>query len=183
MDEFGQIKNCLQVLHLEDNPVDAELIKESLADHSIPCHITQIHSRQLFEVALQKGNADLILSDSSLPDFDGLSAVSLAKERLPDIPFIFVSGSLSPKTKAEAFMRGATDFISKDDLPKLSRIIHWLFFLNQRKHPRRALPETGTPVTVQCQGFCCLGFLDRHGVWRDFATSSELPNVIDWSEL
>ena len=171
------------MLHLEDNPADAELIKESLREHHIPCRITQIQSRQLFEVALQKGNADLILSDSSLPDFDGLSAVSLAKERIPDVPFIFVSGSISPKTRVEAFARGATDFISKDDLPKLSRIIHWLFFLNKRKRQRPALPEVGTPVTVQCPGFCCLGYLDRNGIWRDFATSSELPNVVDWSEL
>lgn len=183
MNVIAQQNRCLRVLHLEDDPFDAELISESLREHHLDCSITQVHSRRAFEDALQMGEVDLILSDSKLPGFDTLSAVGLARERLPEIPFIFVSGTMSPKTKADALDRGAADFISKDNLEKLARVIHWLFFLNKRMHRRPALPEIGVPVMVQCGEFRCLGFLDRQGIWRDYGNSSELSNVIDWFDL
>jgi len=178
----GPANSCLQVLHLEDDPFDAELIKGSLEQHGISCSITPIHTRDAFETALQKGGIDLVLSDSKLPAFDSLSALALAKERIPNVPFIFVSGTTSPQIKAGAFKRGATDFISKDDLPKLARVILRIFFMGKPESSRGKLPETRKPVIVQCAEFRCLGFLDGEGKWRDYTTSEELSDVVDWTD-
>jgi CheY-like chemotaxis protein len=181
-DGSGPAKSCLHVLHLEDDPLDAELIKGSLDRHGISCSITSIHTRDAFEAALQKGDIDLILSDSKLPGFDSLSAVALARERLPRVPFIFVSGTASPQIKADAFNRGATDFINKDDLSKLARVIFGIFFMGKPKSAQPKLPEIRKPVLVHCADFRCLGYLDEEGKWRDYTTSAEVSGVIDWTE-
>ena len=180
---FGQPKRCLRVIHLEDDPVDAELIAHSLENHGVQCAIIRVDTKQSFEAALEKGGIDLILSDSKLPGFDTLTALTQARRRLPDVPFIFVSTSLSPKIKADAFLRGATDFISKENLPKLAHVVHWIFFLRKQTDGKLRLPETGVPIIVQCKEFRCLGYLAKDGRWRDFGTSSELPEVIDWFEI
>jgi len=183
MNESGQTKSCLRVLHLEDDPLDAELIKSALEDQKIPCAFTQVRTPQAFEIALEKGGIDLILSDSQLPNFDTMVALTLAQQKHPEIPFIFISGTDSPKTKRDAFRRGAVDFISKNNLPKLAHVIRWFFFLSKRKGRKPVLPEIGIPVMVQCKGFRCLGYFDQDGKWRDFGTSSELPDVMDWSAV
>jgi len=183
MDALGQTKNSLRVVHLEDDPYDAELIESSLKEHNLDCSITIVHSKEAFENSIQKGDVDLILSDSKLPGFDTVLALAMAKERIPNVPFIFVTGSVSPKTKADAFMKGAADFISKDNLPKLARVINWMFFSNKRKNGRPFLPETGAPVMVQCNGFRCLAYLGTDGKWRDYGTSNELSDVVEWFEL
>jgi CheY-like chemotaxis protein len=183
MDESGQIKSCLRVLHLEDNAFDAELIRTQLENHNIPCVFTQIQTRAAFEAALQQGGVDLILSDSQLPGFDTMSALTFAQQTRPELPFIFLCGTVPPGVKGEAFRRGAVDFIDKDHLPKLARVIYWLFFASERRGRKPSLPIIGEPVMVQSKGFRCLGYLDRNGEWRDFGTSGKLSEVIDWREL
>jgi CheY-like chemotaxis protein len=173
----------LQVLHLEDDALDAELIKSELDEQKIPCAVTRIDTREGFEAALKNRRPDLILSDSRLPGFDTAQALKLARQRCPDVPFIFVSGAVSPKVRADALRLGASDYIGKDDLPRLTLLVNWLFSSDQHKHRIPALPEIGTPVTVHCKEFRCLGYLDRNGTWRDFKNSSELSDVIDWSDL
>ena len=181
--EASQIERRIRVLHLEDDRNDAELIKTALEEHHIPCSITRIDSLPAFEAALQTERVDLILSDSKLPSFDTLNALAFSRERCPDIPFIFVSGTTSPRIKAEAARLGASDFINKDDLPRLARVVNWLFLSRNRGSHTRAMPEVGIPVMVQCKEFRCLGYLDREGIWRDFKTSAELPDAIDWTDL
>jgi len=183
MGESGQTKKDIRVLHLEDDPMDAELIETALAEHDIPCSMSRVCTQAAFEAAIQQGGFDLILSDSKLPGYDTVSALVLARQRCPDVPFIFVSGSVSPNVKGEAFRHGASDFISKDDLAKLARVLNWLFFTDKRKRRVPPLPEMGMPVMVQCKEFRCLGYLARDGKWRDFGTSAELPGVVDWSDL
>lgn len=183
MNEASQIERRIRVLHLEDDRMDAELIQAALEEHRIPCSITRVDSRATFEAALQTGRVDLVLSDSKLPSFDTIEALALSHERCPDVPFIFISGTTSPRLKAEAARLGASDFISKDDLPRLVRVVNWLFFSRNRESRTRAIPEMGIPVLVQCKEFRCLGYLDREGKWRDFKTSAELPDAIDWSDI
>ena len=183
MSESGPTIGHLKVLHLEDNPCDAELIQHELETQNLRCVINRVHSEQEFEAALAKGGMDLILSDSQLPGFDTISALTLARERYPEVPFIFVSGTASPNVRGEAFRKGATDFVSKDDLPKLARIIQWMFFHNKRQRHKVALPDVGTPVIVQCKEFRCLGYLDYSGKWREYKRSVELTDVIAWFEI
>jgi CheY-like chemotaxis protein len=170
----------LRVLHLEDNSWDAELIRVELERCKVPCSISQIWTEKDFNAALEKGGFDIILSDSQLPGFQTLKALTRTREVYPSMPFIFVSGTTSPAMKANAFFRGATDFIPKDELPRLVSLVDGLF---SASNSDGKIPEIGVPVVVQCVGFSCLGYLDRQGKWRDYSRSGELPAVIDWSEL
>jgi CheY-like chemotaxis protein len=183
MNEASPAQKNLRILHLEDDPLDAELIESELHEHGIPCAITRVCTRDAFDTALKGEPCDLILSDSKLPGFDTLLALTITRQRCPNVPFVFVSGAVSPKAKADALMLGASDFIGKDDLPRLTRLVHWLFSPNQHKRRIPALPEVGIPVMVQCKDFRCLGYLDREGTWRDFEKSLKLSDVIDWADL
>ncbi|MCA1729876.1 MAG: hypothetical protein LC751_10870 [Actinobacteria bacterium] len=70
----------LRILYLEDDPLDAELIQAALADGGIECEVSWVRARTDFTAALEGGEFDLILADYSLPDFDGLSALEVARE-------------------------------------------------------------------------------------------------------
>ncbi len=95
----------LRILHLEDDPHDAEIIQGVLEAGGIVCEISRVETRDQFTAALQEGSHDLILADLSLPSFDGLSALKIAMQQRPGMPFIFVSGKLGE----EVASRGAQD--------------------------------------------------------------------------
>jgi CheY-like chemotaxis protein len=175
-----KMKRSLRVLHLEDNSWDAELIKLELERSAIPCSITQVWTQRDFEAALKKGGIDVILSDSQLPGFDTLKALTHTREACPEVPFVFVSGTSSPAQKANAFFRGATDFVQKDELPKLVSLLDRLF---THKCSSDKVPEVGIPVVVQCAEYSCLAYLGQDGKWRNYARSEELPPVLDWADL
>lgn len=183
MNTAGTVKRSLQVLHLEDDLTDAELIRAELEEHHIPCSVTLIWSATEFAVTLREREIDLILSDSSVPGFDTLSALKLSRDHFPQVPFVFISDNSSPKLRGDAFRLGATDFISKRDISKLPGIITSLFFDNCALPVGKAPPEIGIPVIVHCEEFRCLGFLSADGKWRDFCSSAELPRVLGWSEV
>jgi len=183
MNTMGAVKRSLQVLHLEDDLIDAELIRAELEAQHIPCSVTLIASANEFAVTLRERKIDLILSDSSIPGFDTLSALKQTREHHPEVPFVFISDNSSPKLKGEAFRLGATDFISKSDIAKLPPIITSLFFGNNTVSAGKKPPEIGIPVIVQCEEYRCLGFLGADGKWRDFCSSIELPPVLSWSEV
>jgi len=86
------MKPTLRVLHLEDDLRDAELVREMLISEGIACDIVRVDTQAAFLGALEHGGFDLIFADYSLPAFDGISALNIAKERAPDIPFIFITG-------------------------------------------------------------------------------------------
>src|SRR5437867_3990864 len=110
----------LRILHLEDNPTDAELIQAILETEGIICDVRRVDTQADFLTSLEHGRFDLILADYSLPSFDGLSALKLALEKCPNIPFIFVSATLGEEVAIEALKLGATDYVLKD---RLSRIV------------------------------------------------------------
>jgi signal transduction histidine kinase len=113
------MKTPLRILHLEDEPLDADLIQANLEDNGICCTITRVKSEDAFVTAMEKGGVDLILSDCSLPDFSGLSAAEMVRTRWPDVPFILVSGTLGEERAIDSFKRGATDYVLKERLSRL----------------------------------------------------------------
>jgi signal transduction histidine kinase len=113
------IKSPLHILHLEDDPNDAALVQSTLEAGGLPCSITRAQSRGDFVAALEKGGIDLILSDFTMPAFDGMSALKIARARWPAIPFIHVSGTLGEELAIDSLRSGATDYILKDRLPRL----------------------------------------------------------------
>ncbi len=111
---------ALRVLHLEDDAGDAGLVRDVLELGGIACDITRVQTREDFVASLEKGGLDLIFADYSLPSFDGMSALKIAAQRSPDVPFIFVSGMLGEEVAIEALKLGATDYVLKE---RLSRIV------------------------------------------------------------
>ncbi len=109
----------LKILHLEDDPLDAELLHSSLSEAGIPCEIERVDTESSFRVALDRGGFDLIVSDFSLPAFDGKSALGLARVRAPEIPFIFVSGTIGEDAAVESLRAGATDYVLKHQFDRL----------------------------------------------------------------
>ena len=118
------MKFPLHILHLEDDPVDAALVQSTLEAGGIGCATTCVQSRADFVAALEQGGIDLILSDSSLPAFDGLSAMEIVRTRWPDLPVILVSGTLGEERAIDSLKSGATDYVLKE---RLSRLVpEWL---------------------------------------------------------
>ena len=104
---------------LEDSPLDAELAIARLEKADLAPEITLTHDRQGFEAALLARPYDLILADYALPDFDGVAALALAREKLPRLPFIFVSGRVGEEVAIDTLQRGATDYVPKHRLERL----------------------------------------------------------------
>ena len=110
----------LRILCLEDDPKDVALIQALLEAEEIICELRRVETKAEFLAALEQGDVDLILADYTLPSFDGISALKLALHKCPDVPFIFVSGTLGEEVGIEALKVGATDYVLKT---RLSRIV------------------------------------------------------------
>src|SRR4051812_23289137 len=84
----------MQLLHLEDSPTDAELIALLIRREWPQCAIHHVATEDEYRAALERKTFDLVLSDYSLPGFDGLKALAMARSRFPDTPFVFLSGTI-----------------------------------------------------------------------------------------
>lgn len=114
----------LHILHLEDNSDDRHLVSLALRKQGLDCAITVARSREEFEERLLRDEAlDLILSDSRIPGYAWRAALLKATELHSGVPFVFVSGELDKRVKAEALKAGAVDFVSKDELDGLGTVI------------------------------------------------------------
>lgn len=109
----------MKILHLEDNHRDAALVRDMLATDCPDCVITVVSTRDDFLKALAEGVHDLVLSDFQLPGFNGLEALQLVHERAPDVPFIFLSGTIGEERAIEAVRAGAADYVIKDRMRRL----------------------------------------------------------------
>jgi len=114
------MRQPLRILSFEDDPKDTELIQDLLETEGIVCEVTRVDTEAALLASLEQGGIDLILADYSLPSFDGLSALKIAKQIRPEAPFIFVSGTLGEEVAIEALKMGATDYVFKT---RLSRIL------------------------------------------------------------
>ncbi len=109
----------LRILHLEDDPMDAELVLMALSAEGLDCEVQVVSRRDEFDKALERGGMDLILADFALPAFDGMSALAMVRAKLPDLPFVFVSGKLGEEAAIESLKSGATDYVLKSRLSRL----------------------------------------------------------------
>jgi len=109
----------LNILHIEDNRLDADLIRETLVCQGIIANVLYVETEDEFRTSLQNRGIDLILADYALPAFDGLTALRIAREQRPELPFIFISGTIDEDAPVESLKSGATDFILKQGLQRL----------------------------------------------------------------
>lgn len=129
-----EVVKSLRFLYLEDDKNDAELVRAKLEEEGFIFNMTCVESQPDFLSALEVDRFDIILSDYKLPSFDGLSALTIARKRLPDLPFIFVSGTMGEEVAIETLKRGATDYVLKQHLSRLGPVV------------RRALSEASEQI-------------------------------------
>ena len=131
------MKSPLHILHLEDNPNDAELIQAALESEGIVSHVVRVETRDDFLAAVEQGRFDVILADYTLPTFDGLSALIMAREKCPDVPFIFVSGTLGEEVAIETLKIGATDYLLKERLSRVGPSLRRALREGQEREERK----------------------------------------------
>src|ERR1700676_2796140 len=133
------MRHPLRILSIEDDPKDTELIQGLLETEGIVCEVTRVDTEASLWDLLKQGEVDLILSDYTLPSFDGISALKLATKACPDVPFIFVSGTLGEEVAIEALKIGATDYVLKTRLSRLvPSVLRALREATQRTERKRA---------------------------------------------
>ncbi len=147
----------LRILHLEDDPGDAELVQETLTAEGIDCEVLLVDTRESFMSELDQENIDLILVDYALPGFDGMSALNIVRKRHLDLPFIFVSGRLGEEAAIETLRNGATDYVLKNRLSRLApAVIRALDEADERAERKKAeheLAMANAEIRLQAESY------------------------------
>ncbi len=121
---MGAINSPLRILHVEDDVADAELTRDLLESSGIACSLTRVETESSLLRALRQEEFDLVLADYSLPSFDGGTALRLVREQRPNLPFIFVSGTMGEEVAIDALKLGATDYVLKTRMSRLVPAVH-----------------------------------------------------------
>jgi two-component system cell cycle sensor histidine kinase/response regulator CckA len=114
------MKQQLRILHLEDEPDYAQLIRDMLAKEGIDVELVLATTRAEFEAALAQDEFDLILADYSLPSFTGIQALEIVRAKTPEVPFLLVSGTIGEQAAIESLRAGATDYVLKHSPERLA---------------------------------------------------------------
>ena len=117
--DLGPDGTDLDVLLIEDSVPDIELALQQLAQGGLRCRHRVVALETELRRALQERVPSLILSDFGLPGFDGMAALAIARELAPDVPFIFLSGTIGEERAIEALLRGAVDYVLKSNPKRL----------------------------------------------------------------
>jgi PAS domain S-box-containing protein len=148
----------VRILLLEDSHIDAELVVEHLSKAGLDCDITRAATRAEFLAAFEPVDLDIVLADYSLPDFDGLTALDLVRERSPELPFIFVSGVVGEEFAINALRRGATDYVMKRGMNRLPAAVdRAIAETRERQERQRAehalrVSETSAQLAIDAAG-------------------------------
>jgi PAS domain S-box-containing protein len=140
------MSDLLRVLILEDSAVDAELMTRELLGEGLSFTATRVWTESDFTAEVRTRTPDIILADYSLPAYDGMSALRVAAQEHPEIPFIFVSGTLGEETAIDALHNGATDYVLKYRLTRLGPAVRRALLAvddrRRRDDAERALRES-----------------------------------------
>ena len=109
----------IKILHLEDSLNDSEIIQSLINEGGFEYEYILVDNEEDFIVAIENQSIDIILSDFSLPDYNGTQALKIARIKNDQIPFIFVSGAMGEDRAIDAMLNGATDYVLKNKLERL----------------------------------------------------------------
>lgn len=128
---------------IEDESRDATLVQHTLKQGGFDFVFKRVETQDSFERELREFKPSVILSDHGLPQFDGFTALGITQQLAPEVPFIFVTGSLGEEMTIKALKSGATDFVLKHHLaalpPALHRALRQAEFQMERRHAEEAL--------------------------------------------
>jgi two-component system cell cycle sensor histidine kinase/response regulator CckA len=129
----------LRVLHLEDSPRDAEMVRHRLDVEGVHCEILLANSKDTFEAALTEKSFDLIISDYNLPGYDGVAALTQAQQQQPDVPVILISGTVGEEEAVRCLHIGATDYLFKEHLDRLAPAVQRALQEAETRRTRRQI--------------------------------------------
>jgi len=113
------MKIKLYALLLEDVKRDAELLEEILSENGFDPELVRVDNKEDFTSKLKRGKFDIIYADFTLPSFNGESALEIARQLSPNVPFICVSGTIGEDRAVELLKLGATDYVLKDRMERV----------------------------------------------------------------
>ncbi len=133
------MSEVVKILHLEDNIYDAELIAMTIKDEGLNCEITHVRNKSEFVDVIQDHEFDVALCDYNVPPFNGVEALKMVKETNPELPVIFVTGTIGEEKAASLLKEGATDYLIKEHTSRLtSAIVRAIQEAEERKNLREA---------------------------------------------
>ena len=109
----------IKILHLEDSLKDSEITQSLINEGGFDYDYILVDNEEDYIAAIENQNIDIILSDFTLPDYNGTQALKVAREKNDHLPFIFVSGSMGEDRAINAMLNGATDYVLKNKLERL----------------------------------------------------------------
>jgi len=121
------MKQPNRILIVEDKAVDADLAKHTIRKVLKDCEFQVVETSEAFLTALQIFQPEVILSDYSLPRFDGMKALRLALNHAPPTPLIIWTGSIGEDVAVECMKAGANNYVLKENIKRLApAVIHAL---------------------------------------------------------
>ncbi|HTE46194.1 MAG TPA: PAS domain S-box protein, partial [Gemmatimonadaceae bacterium] len=131
----------LRALIIEDSEDDALLLVRELRRSGYDLYFERVQTEEAVVAALDRERWDIVISDHHMPAFDGIDALRVIRERAPDLPFIFVSGTLGEDTAVAAMRAGAQDYVMKGNLKRLPPAIDRELRDAQTRRERRLAEE------------------------------------------
>jgi diguanylate cyclase (GGDEF)-like protein/PAS domain S-box-containing protein len=142
-----------RILLVEDFAPDAELELRELRRAGMRFTSKVVDNEADFRESLASFDPQIVLSDYSLPQFSGLAALAICRELKPDIPFIFVSGTIGEESAIEALRNGATDYVLKTHLKRFPSAVQRALTDAKDRQARRSAEQRARQLETQFSMF------------------------------
>jgi len=141
----------VRLVLVEDVPTEAEIAVRQLEAGGFACTWQRVDSEAGLRRALLQYKPDVILSDFTLPGFDGIAALEVAREIAPDTPFLFLSGTIGEESAIDALQRGACDYVLKTNMARLAPSVRRALAESAARRARQGLEQQLRDIVLTSQ--------------------------------